>query len=78
MIKSVTTMVIQSIKEVKKALNHSRDKVLNVYAHPQIAERLLNDEQKSLRELGQALNSRIIVLADPSLHREDVNITFVK
>ena len=77
-IKSATTMVIQTIKEVKKALNHSKNKVLNVYAHPQIAARLLADEQKSLKDLERISNSRITVLADPSLHREDINITFVK
>ena len=77
-IKSVITMAIQTIKEVKKALNHSKDKVLNVYAHAQVAERLLHEEQRSIRELEQASKSRIIVLTDPSLHREDVNITFVK
>ncbi len=77
-IKSITTMAIQTIKEVKKALNHSKDKVLNVYTHPSVAERLLHEEQTSIRELEQASKSRIIVLADPSLHREDVNVTFVK
>ena len=77
-IKSVTTMTIETIKEIKKALNHSRDKVLNVYAHPQVVERLLHEQQRSIRDLEHQSKSRIIVLADPSLHREDVNITFVK
>lgn len=77
-IKSVTTMTIEAIKEVKKAMNHSKDKVLNVYTHPQVAERLLHEDQRSIRELEHRSRSRIIVLSDPSLHREDVNITFVK
>ncbi|MBI4368575.1 MAG: Rne/Rng family ribonuclease [Candidatus Omnitrophica bacterium] len=77
-IKSVTTMTIQTLKEVKKALNHSTGKILNVYVHPQVAERLLHDEKRSLRDLEQAAKSRVIILADPSLHREDVNITLVK
>ena len=77
-VKSVTTMAIQAFKEVKKTLNHSKDRVLNVYVHPQVAERLLNQEQKSIRDLEKTTQSRIVVLADPSLHREDVNITFVK
>lgn len=77
-VKSVTTMAIQTIKEIKKTLNHSKDKVLNVYVHPHVAERLLHEEQKALREIARSSRSRIIVLADPSLHREDANITFVK
>src|SRR3989338_3344939 len=74
-IKSVTTMAIETIKEVKKALNHSKDKVLNVYVHPQVAERLAHAENRSIRELEQTFRSRIIVLPDLSLHREDFNIT---
>lgn len=77
-IKSVTTMAIQAIKEVKKALDHSKEKILNVYVHPKVSERLLHEEQRSLRELEVTSKSRVIVLADPSLHQEDVNITFIK
>jgi ribonuclease G len=77
-VKTVTTMTIDAIKDIRKTLNTSQNKVLNVYVHPQVAERLLNEEQKSIRDLARKSSSRIIVLADPSLHREDTNITFVK
>ncbi len=77
-IKSVITMAIEAVKEIKRAMNHSKDKVLNVYVHPQVAERLLREEHKSIRDLEQASRSRIMVLADPTIHREDINITFVK
>ena len=77
-VKSVTTMAIQTIKEIKKTLNHSKDKVLNVYVHPHVAERLLHEEQKALAEIARSSRGRVIVLADPSLHREDANITFVR
>lgn len=76
-VKSANTMSIQCIKEIKKAMNSSRDKVLNVYVHPDVAERLLNQEQRSIQELERSHKSRILVLSDPSLHLEDVNITFI-
>jgi ribonuclease G len=77
-VKSVTTMTIQTIKEIKKTINHSRNKVLNVYVHPEVAERLLNEDQNSVRSLAKNSKSRIVILADPSLHREDSSISFVK
>jgi Ribonuclease G/E len=49
-----------------------------VYVHPQVAERILREQHRSIRELEAVSKSRIIILADPSLHREDTNITFVK
>lgn len=77
-VKSVTTMTIQAIKEMKKTLNGVKNKVVNVYLHPEVAERMLRQEQRSIRELEHSARSRIFILADPSLHREDTNITFVE
>lgn len=77
-VKSVTTMTIQTVKELRKVLNHSSDKVVNVYVHPDVAERLQKQEPHAIRELERSAKSRIFVVADPSLHREDTNITFVK
>ena len=71
-------MTIQAVKEIKKVLNHSSDKTVNVYVHPDVAERLQRQVQHSIRELERSTRSRIFVVADPSLHREDTNITFVK
>jgi len=77
MVKSANTMSIQSVKEIRKSLNSSKGKVLNVYVHPDVADRLLHQEQKSIQELERMSKSRILVLADPALHIEDVNITFI-
>ncbi len=77
-VKSISTMAIQTIKEITKTINHSKDKVLNVYVHPHVAERLLNEEQGLIREVSQRSGSKIVVLADPSLHREDTNVSFVR
>ncbi len=78
MVKSDTTMSIQSIKEIRKAVGTARSKVLNVYVHPRVAERLLNQEKKNLQQIERESRSRINIFAEPSLHVEDVNITFIK
>ena len=77
-VKSVTTMTIQAVKEIKKTINHSKNKVYNVYLHPDVASRILQTEQAGLKTIEKESQSKIFVLSDPSLHREDVNITLVK
>jgi ribonuclease G len=77
-VKSIATMAIQTIKEIKKTINHSRERVLNVYVHPNVAEKLLNEEQQLIRDIARYSKSKIIILADPSLHREDTNVALVK
>ncbi|HNX68755.1 MAG TPA: Rne/Rng family ribonuclease [Candidatus Omnitrophota bacterium] len=78
MVKSNATMAIQVIRELRKALSDSRDRIVNAYVHPDVAERLLQQEKKALRYLEQSTGSRISVYSEPTAHREDVNITFIK
>ena len=78
MVKSPTTMAIQTVREIRKSLGHSQGKTLNVYVHPQAAERLLHQERKAIQQLEHASRCRIFVYSDAALHLEDVNITFVK
>lgn len=78
MVKSNATMAIQVIRELRKALRDSRDRIVNAYVHPEVAERLLQQEKNALRHLEKNTGSRISVYSEPSAHREDVNITFIK
>ena len=78
MVKSETTMAIQSIKEIRKAIGTAHSKILNVYVHPRVAERLLHQEKRALQGVERVSQSRVNIFAEPSLHLEDVNITFVK
>ncbi len=77
-VKSPVTMAIQTVKEIKKALNGLKGKVLNVYVHPNVSDRLVNQEQLAIRELERNSKSRVMVLSDPAMHLEDVNITFIE
>ena len=77
-IKSTATMAIQVIRELRKSLKESRDRIVNAYVHPDVAERLLQQEKKALRFLEKNTGSRISVYSEPTAHREDINITFIK
>ena len=78
MVKSPTTMAIQTVKELRKSLGHSQGRTVNAYVHPNVAERLLHQEKRVLEQLERQNRSRIFVYSDTNLHLEDVNITFVK
>ena len=78
MVKSATTMAIQTVKEIRKALGTAKSKALNVYVHPRVAERLLHQEKKAVQYIERESRSRIFVFSEPANHLEDVNITFVK
>lgn len=77
-VKSVATMAIQVVRELRKSIGSSKGRVLNAYVHPRVAERLLQQEKMSLQQLERLHRSRICIFAEPTLHHEDVNITFVK
>lgn len=77
-IKSTATMSIQVIRELRKSLKDSRDRIVNAYVHPDVAERLLQQEKKALRYLEKNTGSRISIYPEPAAHREDINITFIK
>ncbi len=78
MVKSPTTMAIQTIRELRKSLGHSQGRTVNAYVHNEVAERLLHQEKRALEQLERQTRSRIFVYPDANLHVEDVNITFVK
>jgi len=77
-VKSNTTMAIQVIRDLRKALRDSRDRIISVYVHPDVSERLLQQEKKALHYLEKSTGSRISVYSEPTAHREDINITFIK
>ncbi|MFA7255575.1 MAG: Rne/Rng family ribonuclease [Candidatus Omnitrophota bacterium] len=77
-IKSTATMSIQVIRELRKSLKDSRNRIVNAYVHPDVSERLLQQERKALQYLEKSTGSRIAIYSEPTAHREDINITFIK
>ncbi len=73
-VKSVVTMAIQAIRQVKKALKGTHRKTLELFVHPQVALRLLQEDRPSLSALEAQHQARILVMSDPSLHLEQVKV----
>ena len=73
-VKSVITMAIAAIRQAKKTLKGVRNKTLEVFVHPQVALRLLQDDRPSLTAIEALSHSRILVMSDPSLHLEQVRV----
>lgn len=78
MVKSTATMAIQAIRELRRALGETKNRIVNLYVRPEVAERLLQQEKKTLRHLERSTGSRISIFSEPASHREDINITFIK
>jgi len=73
-VKSVTTMAITAIRQVKRALKGTRNKRLEVFVHPQVALRLLQEDRPSLTALEAQAHATILVMSDPSLHSEQIKV----
>jgi len=73
-VRSVVTMAIKAIREAKRALKGSRNKTLELFVHPQVAMRLLQEDRPSLSALESQARARILVMSDPSLHLEQVRV----
>lgn len=77
-VKSATTMAIETVRELRRSIGTSKGRILNAYVHPEVSKRMMDHEKKALQYLERTTQSKIYLFAEPSLHIEDVNITFVK
>ena len=76
-VKSVVTMAIQAIRQAKRALKGTHNKTLELFVHPQVAMRLLQEDRPSLSAIEAQAHARILVMSDPSLHLEQVKVQLV-
>lgn len=78
MVKSPATMAIQTVRELHKTVDKTQNRIINVYVHPEVADRLLHQERKAIQQIEKTSHSQISVFSDINSHLEDVNITLVK
>jgi len=74
-VKSAVTMAIEAVRQAKRALKTAHHKTLELLVHPQVAVRLLQEERPSLSALEAQSRSKILVLSDPSLHFEQIQVS---
>lgn len=76
-VKSVVTMSMKAIREIKKTLHGKTKKNLEVIVHPEVADRLVKQERNAIKSIEKDHNSKIQILYDNSMHIEDINISFL-
>ncbi len=74
-VRSVITMSIKTIREIRKALGGQRRKTVEVKVNPRVAERLLKQERNNLRNIEKEHKSKIIINSTPEMHIEDIQIS---
>ncbi len=77
-VKSISTMSIETLRELRKSIGETRHRIVHVHVHPDVSKKVLDLDQHTLQDLERATQSRIFIFSESSLHVEDLNITFVK
>jgi ribonuclease G len=73
-VKSTSTLAIQTIKKIRKTLASSHGKTLQVTVHPSVAERLLHQNARAVRAVEKECRNKVTIVADANLHVEDSNM----
>ena len=74
MVKSVATVSVEALRQVRRALRESKRTGLEVFVHPQVASRLLKEDRNYLSQLERQFHAKVFVMSDPSVHLESVRI----
>jgi len=73
-LKSTTTMAYEIFREVQRAVADSKVKQWIVYAHPQVANILYDEERKWLEKLESLYKIRVSVKAVEDYHTEQIDV----
>jgi ribonuclease G len=77
-IKSTTTICYEIIRAIQRtAANNPNKNLLSVETHHSVYDMLIEEESDYLEELETKYNIEIIITANPKLHQEKYNISFV-
>ncbi len=74
MIRSVLTVSINALRQIRKAFQTSKKQTVEVTAHPDLASRLFNEDRNAIAAIEQIYRGRVVVKPDPSVHLETVKI----
>lgn len=76
-VKSVASMAVETFRKIRRNLQGAKHRTLEVSVNPEVASRILSQDRETLRDFEKANRSKVILLADASLHREDIKIRSV-
>lgn len=74
-LKSAATVCYEVFREIRREAQEWKGKQIVVYAHPQVASHLCDEERKWLEELEERFKKRITVKALPEYHLEQFDIS---
>ena len=74
MIRSVLTVSINCLRQIRKAFQVSKKQTVEVTAHPDLASRLFNEDRNAIAAMEQQYHGGVVVKADASVHLETVKI----
>jgi len=73
-IRSVLTVSIQCLRQIKRAFHTSRRHTVEVTVHPDLASRLFNEDRASIAAIEGQYKGKVIVKPDPAVHLESVKV----
>ena len=74
MVKSVATVSMEALRQVRRSLKESKRAEVEVFVHPQVASRLLKEDRNYLSAVERQHHAKVIVMSDPSVHLESVRV----
>ncbi len=77
MVKSPATKAILALRRIKKTLQGSNKKTVLVFAHPEVASYLVNENRQSIYSLENKYKAKILIKQDSGLHMEGLKIETV-
>ena len=73
-IRSVLTVSINCLRQIKRAFQTSKKQTVEVTAHPDLASRLFNEDRASIAAIESQYHGRVVVKPDPAAHLDMVKI----
>ena len=73
-IRSVITVSIQALRQIRRAFQTSKKRVVEVTAHPDLAARLFNEDRAAIASIENQYHGRVVVKADPTQHPAAVKV----
>ncbi len=77
-IRSVLTVSILALRQIRKAFQTSRKQTVEVTVHTDLASRLFNEDRAAIAAIENQYHGRVIVKADPTLHPELIKVVPVE
>lgn len=73
-IRSILTVAIGTLRQIRSAFQTSRKKVVEVTVHPDLASRLFNEDRAALISIESKYRGRVVVKPDPTVHYGSVKV----